>query len=50
MKADQLIGWISNEFNKSIGNYPGQILITAGAGDIDRLIDPIQKTIKEKSS
>jgi hypothetical protein len=33
---------------KSLDKEPGQVLITAGAGDIDTLVDPIRRELEGK--
>ena len=38
---EELRDWMKNEFKKS-----GKVLVTAGAGDIDLLIDPIKEILK----
>ena len=35
------------DFKKMTGDSKGNVLITAGAGDIDRIVDPIQKILKD---
>jgi UDP-N-acetylmuramate--alanine ligase len=44
MSKDVLTGWIKNEYAKRKEN---QVLVTAGAGDIDTLVTPIQKILTE---
>jgi len=38
--------WIKNEYSKKINTEFGEILITAGAGDIDMLVDPLKNELK----
>ena len=45
---EELTGWINNEYLEQLKAEPGQVLITAGAGDIDTLVEPI-KSILEKN-
>ena len=45
---EELTGWIKNEYLDQLKAEPGQVLITAGAGDIDTLVEPI-KSILEKN-
>lgn len=40
---DKLMDWIKNDFAKNINKTEGQVLITAGAGDIDTLVEPIKE-------
>jgi len=40
---DKLMDWIKNEYVKNINKTDGQVLITAGAGDIDTLVEPIRE-------
>ena len=42
---DQLINWIKNDYSKNIDEEFGEILITAGAGDIDMLVEPIKESL-----
>lgn len=44
MNKEALLDWISNEYVKRKGD---QVLVTAGAGDIDTLVTPIQKILTE---
>jgi UDP-N-acetylmuramate--alanine ligase len=43
MTKEVLISWIQNEFSKNSNKESGKILITAGAGDIDALVEPIKE-------
>jgi UDP-N-acetylmuramate--alanine ligase len=43
----QLMNWVKNDFSKTVNKDFGEVLITAGAGDIDTLIEPIKKELKE---
>jgi UDP-N-acetylmuramate--alanine ligase len=40
---EKLLDWIKNEYIKNINKEFGQVLITAGAGDIDTLVEPIKE-------
>jgi UDP-N-acetylmuramate--alanine ligase len=44
---EKIPAWIKNDFVKNLNKTDGQVLITAGAGDIDTLVQPI-KEITEK--
>jgi UDP-N-acetylmuramate--alanine ligase len=46
LNKDALINWIKNDFKKNIGEM-GAVLITAGAGDIDMLVDPVKKILSD---
>jgi UDP-N-acetylmuramate--alanine ligase len=42
----ELLGWLGNTYNKPAENSgEGKLLVTAGAGDIDQLVGPIQKIL-----
>lgn len=43
----QLMNWMKNDFSKTVNKDFGEVLITAGAGDIDALIEPIKKELKD---
>jgi UDP-N-acetylmuramate--alanine ligase len=42
---EKITGWIKNEFLKRTDGE--QLLITAGAGDIDTLVEPIKKLLNK---
>jgi len=44
---EELLGWINNEFKRNINTEFGEVLITAGAGDIDMLVEPIKQRLKD---
>lgn len=44
---EELINWLKNDFLKSVNIEFGEVFITAGAGDIDMLVDPIKNELKE---
>ena len=46
MDKNQLVGWVKNEYVNNLNKEFGEILITAGAGDIDMLIEQIKNEIK----
>ncbi|MFN2456898.1 MAG: UDP-N-acetylmuramate--L-alanine ligase [Chitinophagaceae bacterium] len=46
MSKEQLLEWIKT-YSKSINKEFGEVIITAGAGDIDALVQPIKKIIEE---
>ena len=45
MTKEQLMNWIKNDNKKNINKEFGEILITAGAGDIDMLVEPIKEIL-----
>lgn len=47
LSKKELLRWIENDFSDEIKTNAYQVLVTAGAGDIDSLVEPI-KTILEK--
>ena len=46
MNKDELVKWIKEEFVKKINEEQENVLITAGAGDIDKLVEPIKEILK----
>ncbi|MCH5714710.1 hypothetical protein MKP07_00230 [Niabella hibiscisoli] len=42
---EQLLHWIETEFSLNRNREPGEVLITAGAGDIDKLVAPIKQIL-----
>jgi UDP-N-acetylmuramate--alanine ligase len=47
MKKEQLMNWIKNDYVKNANKEFGELLITAGAGDIDMLVEPIEEELKK---
>jgi UDP-N-acetylmuramate--alanine ligase len=47
MTKDELLKWIKEDFVKKFDKTFGEVLITAGAGDIDMLVGPIKNELKE---
>ena len=47
MEKEELLMWIENDFSKNINTEFGEVLITAGAGDIDMLVEPIKKILEK---
>ena len=45
MTKEELIKWIK-EYSTNIDKEAGEILLTAGAGDIDTLVEPIKEIVK----
>jgi UDP-N-acetylmuramate--alanine ligase len=46
MEKQELLSWIEKDFAKTVNLDFGEILITAGAGDIDMLLDAIKESLK----
>ncbi len=47
MQKDELMDWVKSKYAKRLDKEFGEILITAGAGDIDMLVEPIKNELKE---
>jgi len=47
MSKTALLDWIKEEYAETVNKEFGEILITAGAGDIDMLIEPIKNELKD---
>ena len=47
MSKNALLDWIKEEYTESLNKEFGEVLITAGAGDIDMLIEQIKNELKE---
>jgi UDP-N-acetylmuramate--alanine ligase len=47
MAKDELKNWIQNDFLKTMNKNFGEVLITAGAGDIDGLVEPIKQILAD---
>jgi len=45
MSKEELLSWIESKFAKNIDKEFGEVLVTAGAGDIDKLVDPIKQIL-----
>jgi UDP-N-acetylmuramate--alanine ligase len=43
---ENLLNWIQNNYIKNINKEFGEVLITAGAGDIDTLVEPIKEILE----
>ena len=44
---DELANWIKENYAKTVNKEFGEVLITAGAGDIDMLVEPIKNELKD---
>jgi UDP-N-acetylmuramate--alanine ligase len=47
MTKKDLMYWVKNNYSKTLNREFGEILITAGAGDIDMLVEPIRILLNE---
>jgi UDP-N-acetylmuramate--alanine ligase len=47
MTKEKLLDWIRNHYSKTVNKDFGEVLITAGAGDIDGLVEPIKQLLKD---
>lgn len=47
MSKEQFIDWAENNFNKNRNREFGEALVTAGAGDIDKLVPEIKKILEK---
>jgi UDP-N-acetylmuramate--alanine ligase len=47
MAKSALLDWIKEEYVPTVNKEFGEVLITAGAGDIDMLLETIKKELKE---
>jgi UDP-N-acetylmuramate--alanine ligase len=47
LDKETVLDWVKNDFAKNINTEFGEVLITAGAGDIDTLVNPIKQIVKE---
>lgn len=47
MEKEQLQQWIQSGYAPAVNREFGEVLITAGAGDIDMLVEPIKNILKE---
>lgn len=45
MLKEELANWIKNDYSKNINKEFGEILITAGAGDIDAMVEKIKNVV-----
>ncbi len=47
MDKTGVLNWIEKDFKKNMNREFGELLITAGAGDIDMLVEPIRNNLKD---
>jgi UDP-N-acetylmuramate--alanine ligase len=45
MQKEELMNWIQNDYSKQADKEFGELFITAGAGDIDMMVEPIKKIL-----
>jgi len=45
LDKEELLTWIADDYKNSIDDEFGNLLITAGAGDIDTLLTPIKELL-----
>lgn len=48
LNKEEVLQWMGGQYLEEMNREFGEILITAGAGDIDMLVEPIRKLIEEK--
>jgi len=46
LEKEELMNWIANDYGATLNKEFGEVLITAGAGDIDVLVEPIMNELK----
>ncbi|HEX4877952.1 MAG TPA: UDP-N-acetylmuramate--L-alanine ligase [Chitinophagaceae bacterium] len=46
MEKEELMTWIKQNYSTTLNKEFGEVLITAGAGDIDSLVEPIKNVLK----
>lgn len=46
LEKEELMNWITNDYAATLNKEFGEVLITAGAGDIDVLVEPIKNELK----
>jgi UDP-N-acetylmuramate--alanine ligase len=46
MTKEQVIEWIKNEFVQKADTVNGEVVIMAGAGDIDTLVEPVRQGLE----
>jgi UDP-N-acetylmuramate--alanine ligase len=47
LTKDELMHWIKNDYVKNMNKEFGEIMITAGAGDIDMIVEPVKNELIE---
>ena len=47
LTKEEFMSWIKNDFSKTVNKDFGELLVMAGAGDIDTLVQPVKEILKE---
>lgn len=47
LKKEELISWIQQDYARTLNKEFGEVLITAGTGDIDMLVEPMKSELKD---
>ena len=47
LNKEELLNWIKKNYSKNVNTEFGEVLITAGAGDIDMLVEPIKEILEK---
>ena len=47
MTSEELMKWMRSDFSKTLNKEFGEIIITAGAGDIDMIVEPLKNELKD---
>jgi len=47
LKKEELTSWVQQDYARTLNKEFGEVLITAGAGDIDMLVEPMKNELKD---
>ncbi|MGC3953385.1 MAG: cyanophycin synthetase [Propionicimonas sp.] len=47
LSKEALLSWVENDFAEKRNKEFGEVLVTAGAGDIDKLVQPIKQILEK---
>ena len=47
LKKEELTSWVQQDYVRTLNKEFGEVLITAGAGDIDMLVEPMKSELKD---
>ncbi len=47
IEKEEIVNWVKNDFARTLNKEFGEIIITAGAGDIDMLIESVKNELKD---
>ena len=47
LKKEELTSWVQQDYARTLNKEFGEVLITAGAGDIDMLVEPMKSELKD---